>query len=291
MARCLDAIEAQTDVDFDILAVDNGSTDGTYELLLERQSAPGSSLTVIQHAGSLGRIRNVALEHARGRVVAFTDSDCVPEPGWLAAGLRELTDGVGVVQGRTIPIRAVGSWDATIHITDFNHRYETCNIFYDRAALLAAGGFGEDMPQFGEDMVAGWRLRRAGWQARWAHDAVVAHEVIHPPIVWWLKRGWRYEAWPRLVKEFPEARDQLLYKRYLLNRKQLIPITATVGIVLSCALLSPWPALLVLPLLWRWRPLPRHGRTLRNSWCAILYEFAVLGGLVRGSIKARALVI
>jgi glycosyltransferase involved in cell wall biosynthesis len=293
MARCLDAIDAQTGVDvaFDVLVIDNGSTDGTHELLLERQAMAGSRLTVVQEAGSLGHIRNIALELARGRIVAFTDSDCVPTPQWLAEGLRQFGAGVGVVQGRTIPIRPPKSWEVSISVSSFSDRFETCNIFYVRDALLAVGGFGADMPQLGEDMMAGWRLRRAGWNTAWAPNAVVAHEVTYPAILWWLKRGWRYEAWPRFVKEFPEARGQMLYHRYLLNRRQLLPIAGVIGAVLCLALLSPWPALLVVPLLWRWRPQPRRGRTLRNSWCAVLYEFAVLAGLLRGSAKARALIL
>ncbi|HVT66064.1 MAG TPA: glycosyltransferase [Mycobacteriales bacterium] len=292
MARCLDAILAQTGVtvDVDILVVDNGSTDGTYEFLLERaQDAP--DLRVVQDLGSLGHIRNVALHEAQGRVVAFTDSDCVPEPTWLAAGLRELTEGVGVVQGRTVPIRPVGSWEATISVTSFSHRYETCNIFYDREALLSVGGFGAAMPQIGEDMVAGWRVREAGWQTVFAEAAVVAHEVTYPTIRWWLRRAWRYECWPQLIKEFPAARDVLLYRRYFLNRRQVMAIAAVLGAVASVALLSPWPALLIVPLVWRWRPSPRRGRTVRNSCCAVLYDVACLGGLIRGSLKARVLVL
>lgn len=291
MARCLDAIETQSGIEFDILVVDNGSTDGTYEDLLERKATSPVPLTVIQRAGSLGQIRNAALQAATGSVVAFTDSDCVPEPGWLAAGLRAFTNGVAVVQGRTQPIRDPGSWETTIRVAAFNDRYETCNIFFDRAALLEVGGFGEHMPQLGEDMVAGWRLRRAGRGAGWADDAVVAHEVTYPTIRWWLRRGWRNAAWPIFVKDFPEARGQLIYRRYFLNRRQPLAIAAVLGAVACVALLNPWPALLALPLLWRWRPSPRRGRTLRNSVCAVLYELATLAGLIRGSLTVRVLVL
>ncbi|HWC35208.1 MAG TPA: glycosyltransferase [Mycobacteriales bacterium] len=291
MARCLDAIEAQSGVEFDVLVVDNGSTDGTYEDLLERRQRSPITLTVIQRDGSLGQIRNAALQAATAAIVAFTDSDCVPEPGWLAAGMKAFTDGVVVVQGRTKPVRDPGSWETTIRVEKFNDRYETCNIFYDRQALLAVGGFGEHMPQLGEDMVAGWRLRRAGRDTAWADDAVVAHEVTYPTIRWWLQRGWRNAAWPIFVKEFPEARGRLIYRRYFLNRRQPLAILAVLGIVAAIALLSPWPLLALLPLLWRWRPSPRRGRTVRNSWCAVLYELATLAGLIRGSIRAHVLVL
>jgi glycosyltransferase involved in cell wall biosynthesis len=291
MERCLDAIAAQSSDDFEVLVVDNGSTDGTYEFLLEREAASGGRLKVVQRDGSLGKIRNNALQEATTRIVAFTDSDCVPEPGWLAAGLREFGDNVGVVQGRTVPIRPTRSWETTIDVKSFSHRFETCNIFYDREALLSVGGFGEDMPQLGEDMVAGWRLTRAGWVGAWAEEAVVAHEVTYPSIRWWVRRGWGYEAWPKFIKEFPQARDTMLYRRVFLNRRQPLAIAAVVGVIAAVALLSPWPALLVLPLLWIWRPMPRRGRSVRNTCCAVLYDVAVLAGLIRGSLKSRALVL
>jgi glycosyltransferase involved in cell wall biosynthesis len=291
MARCLDAIDAQEGVDFDLLVVDNGSTDGTFEYLVDRATSAPRPMTVIQQLGSLGRVRNAALQHAQGVVIAFTDSDCVPSPGWLRAGLAGFAAGEAVVQGRTVPARQAGSFEATINISSFSHRYETCNIFYDRAALAEVGGFGEDMPQIGEDMVAGWRIRRSGRSAGWAGDAVVTHDVTYPPIRWWVKRGWRYECWPRLMREFPEARTTMLYRGFLLNRRQIAVMAALAGIGVAAATLDARPLAAAAPLLWRWRPMPSRGRTIRNSACALAFDAATFAGLVRGSIMTRTIVL
>ena len=291
MARCLDAIDAQEGVDFDLLVVDNGSTDGTFEYLVDRATSAPRPMTVIQQLGSLGRVRNAALQHAQGDVIAFTDSDCVPSPGWLRAGLAGFAAGEAVVQGRTVPARQAGSFEATINISSFSHRYETCNIFYDRAALAEVGGFGEDMPQIGEDMVAGWRIRRSGRSAGWAGDAVVTHDVTYPPIRWWVKRGWRYECWPRLMREFPEARTTMLYRGFLLNRRQIAVMAALAGIGVAAATLDARPLAAAAPLLWRWRPMPSRGRTIRNSACALAFDAATFAGLVRGSIMTRTIVL
>jgi glycosyltransferase involved in cell wall biosynthesis len=291
IARCLDAVEAQADVDFDILVVDNGSTDGTLEYLVDRAAASSRPMTVMQEPGSLGRIRNAALREARGDIIAFTDSDCVPSPGWLRTGLDAFSDDVAVVQGRTVPARQAGSFEATINIPSFSHRYETCNIFYDRVALAEVGGFGEDMPQIGEDMVAGWRIRRSGRDAVWAGDAVVTHDVTYPPIRWWVQRGWRYECWPQFIRQFPEARSTLLYRGFLLNRRQFAVIAAAAGVGCAAATLDPRPLAAAVPLIWRWRPLPSRGRTVRNSLCALAFDAASLAGLIRGSIKNRTVVL
>lgn len=291
MARCLDAIDAQDHPDFEILVVDNGSTDGTYQALLERRGRSSRTFTVEQQPGSLGHVRNHALRTARTDLIAFTDSDCVAEPGWLRAGLAQFNDRIGVVQGRTVPARPATSFEATIDISAFSHRYETCNIFYRRAALLDAGGFGEEMPQIGEDMVGGWRLRRAGWEWAWADDAVVAHDVTYPPIRWWVRRGFRYECWPQLVRDFPEARDELLYRGFLLNKRHIFVFAAAAGIVAAVALRNPIPVIATAPLLWRWRPLPKRGRTVRNSVCALAFDAASVAGVVTGSVKHRTLVL
>jgi glycosyltransferase involved in cell wall biosynthesis len=290
MARCLDAIDQQTGADFDILVVDNGSTDGTYEMLLEHRDRTKHALTVLRDGGTLGQIRNTALESAVGEIIAFTDSDCVPRGGWLAAGLAEFSGNIAAVQGRTLPMRDPHPWEATIRIEAFDHRYETCNLFYDRQALLELGGFGETMPQLGEDMVAGWRLRRSGRTAAWAEDAVVEHEVTFPGLRWWLRRGLQYHCWPRLIREFPDVRTHL-YGRYFLNARHVLVVIAVAGVICAAALVSPYPLAAVLPLLWRWRPTRVSRRALRNSCYGLLFDLATFAGLLRGSIATGRLLL
>jgi glycosyltransferase involved in cell wall biosynthesis len=290
MARCLEAIDEQIGPEFDIVVVDNGSGDGTYEMLLDHRGRTRHALTVVQDNGSLGHIRNVALREARGDVVAFTDSDCVPRPGWLAAGVAGFAEDVAAVQGQTVPMRVPHAWEATIQIEAFNHRYETCNIFYDRAALLEVGGFGATMPQLGEDMVAGWRLRSAGRTAGWAADAVVEHEVTLPGIRWWIGRGLRYYCWPRLVREFPDVRTYL-YGRYFLNARHVLISAAVAGVIAAAAIPSAYPLVAVVPWLWRWRPRAISRSGLRNSCYGLLFDVAAFVGLLRGSLTTGRLVL
>jgi len=66
---------------FEILMVDNNSTDGSHEILAR---ADGIRALAEATPGSYAA-RNRALREARGDVIAFTDSDCLPVPGWLQA--------------------------------------------------------------------------------------------------------------------------------------------------------------------------------------------------------------
>jgi glycosyltransferase involved in cell wall biosynthesis len=296
MARCLDGLLAQeVDGGFEIVVVDNGSTDGTRELVEDRAAVSAVPFTALADGGSLGRIRNVAWRAARAPVVAFVDSDCVPAPSWLAAGLGRLEaddgDAIGVVQGTTRPDPDLprGRWSATQDLTGFTGRYEACNIFYRTEALAAAGGFDESIGFFGEDTAAGWAVSRLGWRAVHEPAAVVHHTVTHPGLAWHLRRALGYGNVNALVRRFPEMRSQLLWRRWFLRPRSAAFAAAVAGVLLGIRR----PPLLVLaaPYGWVRRPKGRTRRDLVDAAGAALFDAAVFCGLVRGTIRERTLVL
>ncbi|MCW2779403.1 MAG: glycosyl transferase family 2 [Frankiales bacterium] len=287
MLRCLDAVLAQ-DPD-EVVVVDNGSTDGTWEALQER-AGQEPRLHVLQDTGSLGRARNTAARTATGDVVAFTDSDCRPRAGWLAAGLAALTDGVGVVQGRTVPEHPpTARWSATQDIAAPSGLFEACNVLYRRQALLDAGGFDEQVGFFGEDTAAGWAVERAGWHSTWAGDAVVEHVVTTPGFGWQLRRTRGYANWPALLRAFPEKRS-LLWHGVFLRRRSAETDLALAGVV--AALLGRRRALLLAaPFVWRHRPRGLSRGALLDAGSAAAFDVAVGVALLRGSVAARTVVL
>src|SRR5689334_12401466 len=85
----LRALAAQDlDDDFEVLVVDDGSTDAT-AAIAEGFGPPVRLLRMTGSTGA-GSVRNHGAAAARGHVLAFTDADCAPTPGWLRAGLRAL---------------------------------------------------------------------------------------------------------------------------------------------------------------------------------------------------------
>ncbi|MEY2426530.1 MAG: hypothetical protein QOI61_2102, partial [Actinomycetota bacterium] len=90
LARCLDGLAAQSFRDFEVVVVDNGSTDGTAEEAATREHE--FPLTIVTELGSLGAVRNAGVRASRGDLVAFVDSDCVPTPDWLAHGIAAFAD-------------------------------------------------------------------------------------------------------------------------------------------------------------------------------------------------------
>ncbi len=297
MARCLDAIDAlEGPADLEVVVVDNGSTDGTWDLLRSRAPQMRWPTRVRQQAGSVGAARNAALQAARAPLIAYTDSDCQPDPGWLLALLAALTDDVAVVQGTTLPADGPRHrWSATQHIDRWSGLYEACNIAYRVADLRDAGGFDADIGFFGEDTVAGWNLRRAGGRGTFAADAVVRHDVTHPGPGWFLRRGWGYANWPALVRRHPEMRRDLLWAGVFLRRRRIAAWGALVGLGLGGAQVvrggRPWALLLLAPEVAVHRPRRRGLRGVGDLLAGMLFDGAVSAGLLRGMVRERTPVL
>ena len=292
MLRCLDAALAQDYPRFDVLVLDNCSTDGTAEACRERAADADVPVRVEVLPGSVGRLRNLAAEISGADVLAFTDSDCIPAPGWLQAGVAPLEQRteVGIVQGRTLPEPgppAVG-WAATQELTDWTGRFEACNLLVRREALAAVAGFHEEVDMW-EDTAAGLSLLRAGWQAAFAAEALVHHDVTWPGFAWHLRRGMRYGNAAAIVRDYPEARRTLLWGRYFLRPRNAK--TAAFALGLALAPLDRRSLLLTLPYLEMRRPKSPSPGAVRAQLQGAAFDLAILAGMVRGSIRHRRLVL
>jgi cellulose synthase/poly-beta-1,6-N-acetylglucosamine synthase-like glycosyltransferase len=179
---------------------------------------------------------------AAGDVLAFTDSDCEPAPGWLAEAVSALDAGADLVNGRTLPARPLLPLERSMG-SGLEGLYPTCNVIYRRAAYESAGGFDADAGRrwgfrpdrrsrgdgFGEDTLLAWRVARAGGQVRYVPEAEVVHAVFAPDPVDVLSRTVRVAAFPALVREVPELRETLLRWRWQLGARTRIPLYALVA--------------------------------------------------------------
>jgi glycosyltransferase involved in cell wall biosynthesis len=301
LRQLLDALDAQTYRDFEVIVVDDGSRDGSGD---EARARPGTRVIDLTGEGAVAA-RRAGVKAAAGEVLAFTDSDCGPDPGWLAAGVAAVDGGADVVQGLTRPRRPLRPLERSVTSDRADGLYATCNVFYRRRAFEAAGGFDVDGHRlgfrgnerarrlgFGEDTLTGWRVSRGG-QGAFAPDAIVEHEVLTPDLADALARAWLTGAFPALVGEVPELRDSLLTYRYFLGSSRLglyaaLPLLATGRRRAAAVALSAWGAW------WMRDAWAGDGSPARRLAAvpALLAIDAVAGiALVAGSTKARTLVL
>ncbi len=83
LEECLDSLLAQTETDWELLAVDDGSTDACAGILLQYAAREPRMRVISQKNGGLSVARNTGLDAARGRFSLFVDSDDVVHPQLL----------------------------------------------------------------------------------------------------------------------------------------------------------------------------------------------------------------
>lgn len=183
---------------FEIVVADNNSRCG----LPAVAAAAPSAVVVAAPVQGAGPARNAGAAAAQGEVLAFIDSDCVPEPAWLAEGVAALRafDFVGgeVVTFARIPARPTGV-EAFEIVFNFNFRRYieqvgftgTGNMFVPRPIFDAVGRFRSGVS---EDMDWSFRARALGFRLGYAGRAVVGHPA---------RRDWAEleRRWARIVQE------------------------------------------------------------------------------------------
>jgi GT2 family glycosyltransferase len=200
LERCLESLFAQSGVTVEVIVVDNGSTDGSEQLVRER--FPRARLVALGENTGFCAANNSGLARSAGSFVLFANSDTILEESFLREALRPFAkdERIGSVGGKLLRFdgatvdttgqfltrsrRAVergynrqdGAWSA-----QEGYVFAICG-----AALLCRRKMIEDLAPdgelfdasffaFSEDLDIGWRARSAGWRAWYAPRAVARH--------------------------------------------------------------------------------------------------------------------
>jgi cellulose synthase/poly-beta-1,6-N-acetylglucosamine synthase-like glycosyltransferase len=306
LRQALDALAAQTWTDYEVIVVDDDSADGSGEEAKADASA-GRPVRVIKTDGR-GAVaaRRAGVKAALGEYLAFTDSDCVPDPDWLLRGVDALNAGADLVQGLTRPHGDFRAMARTMWVLKEDGLYPTCNVFYRRSAYEAAGGFDTAAGDrfgfrpgsmlrglgFGEDALLGWAVKRSGL-AVFVPEAIVEHEVFAVDVRDSVRRAWATGGFPALVREVPEFRT-FLTDGIFLGRRSRAPLYLA-----AAALAVGRHRLAALPLL-AWigiraaevaRLEPSSTRRLKVLPVDLLLDATKAASLIGGSIRTRTVVL
>ena len=182
LGACLDALGHQAGAPpHEVIVVDDASTDRTGDLA---RSHPAVTRTITGPGRGSYAARNAAIAVATAPVLAFTDADCVPDGGWLAAGLAAVESGADLVGGEitTAADRRLNPWeryDRAVYLrqdelTRSDRFAATANLFVRRAVIDDVGPFDASL-RSGGDYDFGRRATGAGYQLVYAPAARVSH--------------------------------------------------------------------------------------------------------------------
>lgn len=186
LRRCLEAIERQTlpRTAFQIIVVDNASTDGTSEVA---RTFPGVVVLEESTPGSYAA-RNRALAHVEAPITVFTDADCVPDPDWLERVLEAAAanPAFGVLAGK-INLFDEGEQEGIV-FGDYERLFSfpqshaprgncaTANWASETELLRSLGGFDASLKSGGDRQMA-LRIKQAGRPLVYVPAMVVRHPV------------------------------------------------------------------------------------------------------------------
>lgn len=207
LKKCLASLLALDFTSYEIIIVNDGSSDGTKEYL---DSLNDSRIKVIHHEKNLGTClaRNRGIEAAQGDKLAFIDHDCLADKDWLKnLDLVFATRSADFVFGQVFYVEKnyVGYFPERL-VKNISARWPMgCNLAFRKNVLEKIGGFDLDFFHYGnEDTEVALRAISYGLKYERAKEAIVYHQAID----WTTKSLWRSaryaSAWPRLKKKYPK---------------------------------------------------------------------------------------
>jgi GT2 family glycosyltransferase len=212
LAMCLESVEQLVYPDYEVIVIDDGSTDGT--AAIAHQFA-GVRVVSTENRG-LAAARNLGLELATGEIVAYIDGDAWPDPHWLTYLVAAFQDSDHVgIGGPNLPPANAGTVEQCVanapggptHVLVSDGEAEHipgCNMAFRKEALQAIGGFDPQFRAAGDDVDICWQLQARGWTLGFDPTAVVWHRRRHTVRSFWRQQTGYGKAEALLERKWPE---------------------------------------------------------------------------------------
>ncbi len=213
LKACLESLEQLNYPDYEVILVDDGSTDSTREIAFLRPR-----VRYVRHESNRGLsvARNTGIAAASGEIIAFTDSDCRADPDWLHYLVGDLLAGdfAGIGGPNLLPpedssvaaaVMASPGGPAHVMLTDVQAEHVPgCNMAFFKWALSEIGGFDPIFRQAGDDVDLCWRVQQAGHKIGFSPAGFVWH-YRRSTVGDYLRQQHGYgEAEALLVRKHPE---------------------------------------------------------------------------------------
>jgi GT2 family glycosyltransferase len=299
----LNALEAQTldPARWEVVVAYDSEPPVTQRVLAEHPLTQRGTLRTVERTPGTGFapvLRNDGWRAARGTLIAFTDDDCRPDPGWLAAladAARHAPDEVLQGSVRSDPneaeVLARVPWARTLHVDPPNWHAPTANIAFPRALLERLDGFVEEIRgPGGEDTDLWARAEDAGAQLVAVPEARIYHAVHPMTLSQYLRSLHRWADIPAVVKRHPRMRRRLPYGGLFWKKRHAHLLLGAAG----AAAARRHPVFLALALPWARSAWPGSGRTPRGVARAAVAlparaaeDVGEIAAMVRGSVRHR----
>ncbi len=208
LPRLFDSLSDQTHEDFEIIVVDDCSTDNTSEII----KAYDCNLVQLTKNRGPAHCRNIGAQHAHGDILAFTDSDCRVDIHWLKNIQKHfLQNNTEIIMGRLelLPSNFLGDSISALGFPGggaigfdkiwkvdqkgFTESISSCNFAVPIDIFLKIGGFDESFPYpGGEDSLFAYHLRRLNYRIKYCPDVLVYHAARNSMkdfLKWQFRRG------------------------------------------------------------------------------------------------------